>query len=61
MNETPIPKQYKKVVDKYVCEIMDAAERLWPIVRELGETFECQNVEEAKFIVKIVATKKVDK
>ena len=43
MKQTPdVPTQYKPATDKAVLALMDIAKRYWPIVSELGESFECE-------------------
>ena len=48
-----IPDQYKPAAEKHVAQLMNAARRLWPIISELGDDFECKDLESAKFIVRI--------
>jgi len=47
-----VPSQYKRINDICTNQIMDAARRLWPIIRELGDNFECGD-EGGAFVVKI--------
>jgi hypothetical protein len=43
MNKIPdVPLQYKLITDKSTLDLMDIAERFWPIISELGESFQCE-------------------
>lgn len=46
-----IPEQYKELTHKQIFKLMDNALILWPIIRELGDSFECEN-DEIKIIIK---------
>jgi tRNA(Ser,Leu) C12 N-acetylase TAN1 len=55
MSDSDVPSQYKKRVDEYTCDIIEAARKLWPIVRELGEAYECEDEQGAAFVVRLEA------
>lgn len=40
---TDIPKRYKAIIDIQTINIMQEAEKLWPFVRELGHSYECDS------------------
>ncbi len=39
----PLPTQYKKLTDKCINDIMDAANKLYPIITELGDRIIIEN------------------
>jgi hypothetical protein len=42
MKELDMPEQYKELNDKLCVEIMERAEKLWPILSELGcKKYQC--------------------